>query len=81
MTGNLTNRVKYTPGVKYVRERLAAGALPGDKGLRSLPAEQGTTRPLSRTKVPGRREHPDALSSSLPKLEPARLPADTGVRG
>ncbi len=81
MTGILVNRVKYTPGVQYVRERVDALGLPGDKGLRSLPAELGTTRPLSRTRVPGRQEHPDTLSSSLPKLEPARLPAATAIRG
>ena len=82
MTGILINRVKFVPSAQFTREQVSTGpAIPASKGgQRSLPADLGTTRPMVRPSTPARREHPDALSSSLPALN-SQLPADAPIRG
>jgi hypothetical protein len=80
MTGILINRVKFVPAAQFTREQVGAGQpLPKD-GLGSLPADLGQTRPMVRPHAPARREHPEALSSSLPALN-SQLPADAPIRG
>lgn len=79
MTGILFNRVKYVPAAQFTREQVSADLPLAKGGVRSVPAELGTTRPVVREKTPMRREHPEALSSSLPGLN-SQLPVDGPIR-
>ena len=77
MTTGLTNPIAYTPLSSPSRARIltavySTGAAAG--GVRSLPADLGTSQPSGRVRPSAVKEHPTSASSSLPVLAPAQSP-------
>jgi hypothetical protein len=82
MRTHLDNQLNLTPVSGPVTPRIHQSAfMPSvrEGGMRSLPAQIGSARPMRRAHPNIPKEHPSEISRSAAPLEPAREPVDATI--